>query len=454
MGVPFSVLKPMHPRCPDPSLEFVAQTISNSFRVPSLDVADHRRFSRVGLIGNMNNNNFAILRYLRDLGLDADLLLFENEIGHFQPECDTWSPSKWQPFIRHLSFGNNPRHLFLRSSRAIARDLAPYGKLLGCGLAPALAARGGRTLEVFYPYSPGVEYVDAWWMRELLHGKGWLKRAFYRHVRKRQQAAILRARHCTNLDLDGRTQSVLAAMGRSSQRIGIPMVYNLENPEENSLPATLRILGADIRRHRFVVLSHARNQWVRGSELTDSDWRLANKNNHFLLEGFAEFLRQSGEESALLVLFKYGRDVAHSRRRIAELGLSESVKWLPLSPRREIAYLMRKADVGVGEFIAEGIWGGTGWETLAAGRPLIQRVNYSAQSFPDQTGLPLPPICHAENAQGVARQLFDLWKDVERRLKIGRNSEEWFCQHQGLALAKRYAELLVGSDSDSDPKAS
>ena len=34
---------------------------------------------KIALLGNMNNNNFALLRYFRDLGFDAHLLLFKND---------------------------------------------------------------------------------------------------------------------------------------------------------------------------------------------------------------------------------------------------------------------------------------------------------------------------------------------------------------------------------------
>lgn len=46
--------------------------------------------ARVALVGNMNNNHFALLRYLRDLGVNATLLMFSNEAAHFYPQQDTW----------------------------------------------------------------------------------------------------------------------------------------------------------------------------------------------------------------------------------------------------------------------------------------------------------------------------------------------------------------------------
>ena len=65
---------------------------------------------KIALIGNMNNANFAIMRYFRDLGADAHLLLYANDgqkaLSHFKPECDTWSMDKWQPFVHRTTLPN------------------------------------------------------------------------------------------------------------------------------------------------------------------------------------------------------------------------------------------------------------------------------------------------------------------------------------------------------------
>jgi len=61
---------------------------------------------KIALIGNMNNNNFSIMRYFRDLGTDAHLLRWrDDEIGpnnHFIPENDTRNMDKWKPYIHKL----------------------------------------------------------------------------------------------------------------------------------------------------------------------------------------------------------------------------------------------------------------------------------------------------------------------------------------------------------------
>ena len=66
---------------------------------------------RVALLGNTCNNNFALMRYLRDLGVDAHLLLYSNE-GiegnniHYSPEYDTFHFNKWKVYIHRLPVMN------------------------------------------------------------------------------------------------------------------------------------------------------------------------------------------------------------------------------------------------------------------------------------------------------------------------------------------------------------
>ena len=66
---------------------------------------------KIALLGNMNNNHFAIARYLRDQGFDAHVLLFDDEYNHFLPSCDTYSLD-YMSFCHQLSWGSQQRFLF------------------------------------------------------------------------------------------------------------------------------------------------------------------------------------------------------------------------------------------------------------------------------------------------------------------------------------------------------
>ena len=72
---------------------------------------DPVKAKKIGLLGNMNNNNFAIMRYLRDLRVDAHLLLLSNDgkgsLSHFSAAADTTNMKKWRPFIKRISLSNH-----------------------------------------------------------------------------------------------------------------------------------------------------------------------------------------------------------------------------------------------------------------------------------------------------------------------------------------------------------
>ena len=59
---------------------------------------------KIAVLGNMNNNGFALMRYLRDIGQEADLLLFDddedNYSSHFSLKADTWHLEKWKKYVK------------------------------------------------------------------------------------------------------------------------------------------------------------------------------------------------------------------------------------------------------------------------------------------------------------------------------------------------------------------
>lgn len=395
---------------------------------------------RIACVGNMNNNNFALMRYLRDLGADAHLFLFENEAAHFLPSCDTWHMEAWAPYVHRLTVGNNPRHLPWRCL-SLCWSLRGFGFVIGSGLTPAFFSRAGLRLGLFYPYSPGIEYYRAVWMDRELGNAGLLKRAFYAYVRWHQARGIRQARLRTNLDAGGETDRAFRRLGCSYKPLGVPMVYpELAPPEQ--IPEWLREVTGRLAGRRLTVLSHARHYWVRPPEVPADRWRLATKHNDYLLRGFAAYTRRRAEGRPLLLLFDYGKDTAATRELVDELGIGESVIWMPCCNRREILELLRRVDVCAAEFMEQGIWGGTAWEALAVGRPVLQSVNFTPEDYCALAGHDLPPLLAVRSPEDVERHLLRLHDSPEDAAAFGSAGEVWFQRYQGRALAARYLELI------------
>ena len=112
--------------------------------------------------------------------------------------------------------------------------------------------------------------------------------------------------------------------------------------------------------------------------------------------------------------------------------------------RKEILALLSHCDAGVGQFGVDPgmIWGGTGWEVLAAGRPLLQTVNFTDEEFRRTFGSELPPILDVRGPEDVARHVEGLALRREVSADIGRRAQEWFNAHNGIGLAKKWLELI------------
>ena len=64
-------------------------------------------------------------------------------------------------------------------------------------------------------------------------------------------------------------------------------------------------------------------------------------------------------------------------------------------PRKEILYLIKNSSVGIGEFYENDvIWGGTGWEVLSQGIPLIQ--GFKKKKINSKTNMAMTPLRYSQ----------------------------------------------------------
>jgi glycosyltransferase involved in cell wall biosynthesis len=433
---------------------------------------------KVALIGNMNNNNFALMRYLRDLGVDAHLLLLQNDgIGsrsHFCPENDTWEIDKWAQYIHRLLVWDSAtqvlnRHFFyyvlfrpvflikkmlkqanaacyaplsLRSTR-IAFD--GFDKYIGSGLAPAIFYQIKLQLDIFYPYAIGIEWVgDAFFVNTLQQGNLYQRKSLGK-VCKLQKRGVTEAQHCVNTELSA-TQHEFNKLGVRFKKIAIPMVYNREFIDESLLPAHLMQLKKELDEIEFKIINHTRLEWVNPGSFDDLVWEKNSKNNDWLIKSYAKFLALRPELNCKLIILEYGRDVDATKALIQELGIQDKVKWLPLMSRREIMQLLSWCDVAVGEFYSECIlWGGVGWEVLSVGRALIQGFNFSEESFFSMYGYLPPPLLTVRSSGDILHHLLEMADYPDKCIKIGKDAKIWFDRYNGIDLAKQWMNLLHSS---------
>ena len=436
---------------------------------------------KIALIGNMNNNNFALMRYFRDLGADAHLLLYSNDgkdaSSHFTPESDTWQIEKWSPFIHPTVIPNAPIAAFSApiswlfyvysqlggmingkqthavrpvKRHIIYRTYEAYDCLVASGIAPAMLSRINRNLDLFYPYSTGIEFFNS------LHfttdtQRNVLKRLIGYEVKRRQSKGIKGAKIRVNAEMSA-TKRAFETIGVGFCNLSVPIVYHESYSSHiiSKISDSMKLMSI-LPKTGCLFFHSARIMFEKPVGSIETNWKNENKNTDIFMRSFAELLRIRPSAQVHLLIVEYGPDIEAAKSLVSELEICDHVVWLPKMQRREVMWFLSQVDLAIGEFIkAPGIiWGGTGWEALAVGKPLVQNFLFEKNDFENTYGCPSPPILSVKRDEDILRHLIFAIENPEKIRQIGDEARAWFNRYQGLNLAKKFLDLLKSSSHNT-----
>ena len=418
---------------------------------------------KIALIGNTCNNNFSLMRYFHDLGHDAHLFLYSNEglINEnpiHNPEWDTWEISKWEKYIHRLQVPNGLESVIGRPDKLkpplnldnFKKSLNSFKYIIGSGITPSIMWKINMKLDIFFPYSTGIEWVAE--AENILKLKNYnLEWPFRKFIYNTQIKGIKLAR-IVNIGSGGYTEEVLKKNNINYVHMHIPQYYNLD--EFPLLPPSTNIkdILSKIEHVEFSIFSFMRHLWIfKNNKYSKNNWDTLNKNNDWLIKGFRKFLDKS-KAKAILFLSNWGPDVVETKELIERLQLNDFVVWLPVLPRREIGFLLnRVADLGVGEFVCSKgeLWGSTGWENLAAGIPFLQSINYTNSEFLLEFGYELPPFTlNVQSEEDVAKQMLECYNNKGKVKKQAQENLQWFNDNNGISLAEKWIFQLNSLKKD------
>ncbi|WP_424963023.1 hypothetical protein [Ekhidna sp.] len=375
----------------------------------------------------MNNNFFSMMRYLRDLGVDAYLIPYTTDgkstLSHFIPENDTWDFSKWSPYILNPILPNGRiRGLLSFFHRGRIKEVFDnYDLIIGTGFAPAYAYMAGRSLDIFIPYS---------FRGEFLH---YPKTSNFFNAISRwiQSYCQLQGLNRTKIicGIDHKERIHFKKNGLKIHSLPIPMLYY---EEPTSIPHHLVKTMKCMQKSNFVVFSHLTHGWKNQGFKSDI------KRNDLLIQGFAECVRDYGID-ATLFLIEVGFDVQASKDLIEKLGIGDHVQWLPRFSRKEILELLPYVNIG-GNALSGLFWGGSGWEFLMKGVPMIHNLSNAYES--DHGLDSLPPFYNVSSIREISEAIYEAYTNEEKNKAIGSEAKQWFNANQGYGLAKTYVKLI------------
>lgn len=383
----------------------------------------------------MNNNAYTLARYLRDRGIDAHVLLLDIEPPHFHPAADSYDRS-YQAFTHTVAWGA-PFGFRRTPSTAIARDLAPYDFLIGCGPAPAFVRRAGRRLDVFLPF--GTDFLEYPFLK-VVNPRYQLD---YIAFSQTQRKAIREARwvhlDVSNSDFE-RSFLRLRCRGRRLTA-PLPVVYTpIHSPATIERYHDRTHWHTEFRNvrenHDLMIFHHSRHYWkTTASEIS----RKANDN---LIRGLAQFIAQKPDVRTVLVTMEYGVDVNASKQLIANLGIENHVAWFPQMARKDLMVGLGMADIGTGEFHRSWFSFGTMYETLAMGKPLM---HYRRDELYSATYPKLYPLINVATAEEIAAALTDYVERPEHFRQMGELGRQWLLKYVIDDVLNEYTKLIDGS---------
>lgn len=396
---------------------------------------------KIALIDNMNNNFFALARYLRDFGLDAELFLIPGQVNkHFNPQADTWRDVAELGWVKDFPGTYMLRDCYRASSvKKIQKTFLNYERVISCGLATGILYHAGIKTDLFIPFGADL-YNSPFFSRWQLDyfSPDVVKRAAYACIMsKLQRSGIKTAGRIVANSNWKMASDALDKLGVTS--INLPRIMVYKEP----IPERCQRQYAWIERHDFVVFSPTRHLWKSNADpMSDFSLHGGMKRNDKLIRAFYRLVEKSIYKSPLLILCKYGDDVGASEQLISELKLQDYVVWLPLLPRREIVSIMTKSTFVADQFRQRmsATSSGTTNEALAYGTPVITNTD-GAIADPSDPYFNAP-IFDAISEDEIVKVFLDYGNAPERYIHVKNVQCDWFETHCGRGLVKKYIEAL------------
>jgi hypothetical protein len=386
---------------------------------------------RVAFFCNMNNHPFATVRYLRDAGVDAHLVLLANESPHFHPSADTFSLD-FQRYTHRVEWAD-PYRLTATDKADVRREYAKYSFIVGCNSVPAFFHYAGVDLDVFCAH--GSDIAEMPFMRLASPRRGAVSSVvqFPYH----QSKGIANSRIVAGPKVPF-LEPLYAKLGFKGQRWygTFPPLYardfNPDNIAQYAQRANYHEHFQRIREnHDVVIFHHARHVWV------NAEGKLANKGNDKLIRGFARAVRAHKDVRMALVLFEYGPDLGASNQLVADLDIEANCFWFPLMSRKELMLGVAAADIATGEFGISWNFGGTILEGIAMAKPLMHfREDHL---YPKEE---LFPIMNVANEDDAFHAIRDYVANPGPARQMAQDAHLWFREHVIERPVREFLELL------------
>jgi glycosyltransferase involved in cell wall biosynthesis len=382
---------------------------------------------KIAVLGNMNNNFVALIRYLRDAGYEATLFYIP-AADHFRPIADSFDPD--QKYFIEVNWLENT--FFGIDELKVRDELKDFDFFIGQGTEAFIAKKCGINIDLYFPYGSDF-YKYAWLPQRYTFVQVCymilVKKIPIRELKKRitqslyTKQTIKEAKNVwldiTNPEYEQKLLDI--GLEGSFRHVPMPFIYLPQYQNRKEWDVHWKSHIENIRsQHDFVLVYHGRHEWELSKQYELNTF--TTKNTHHLIIGFAKFKLSNPNAKIALVTLEYGGDVTNSKKLISELDIENSVFWFPKMYRKDLMYLLNNADLGSGEFDKSYLTFGTIIEAMVMGKPVI---HYREDSLYSNQYPELYPLYNAREPEEIAQALQDAYDNPEERIAKGKLAQAW-----------------------------
>jgi glycosyltransferase involved in cell wall biosynthesis len=366
---------------------------------------------KIACICNLNHAQYIVARYLRDFGHEVTLFLMEEQLN-FNPENDSYEGVKG---IKVEQLPWKHKELYKISKQEIVQKLGGFDFYLASEFAPAFLFKAGIKVNVYIPI--GTDLIDypfrkmsqtfppIWEINEQqfhIFQRGGIRNATSTFIN--QNGDLFLERALINIPFEGKRFP-----------ISLPYMYLPELVSEIAISPFKEQIKTLRAEHDVMIISHGRCEFTNPNSVH-------NKGTDILLKGFAGFVKNSSQK-ACLVLMKYGSDLQATEKLAKDLGIEDSIVWLPASGRKDIFPILPFFDAVVGNLFYSHWSYNVAMEAIACKIPLIQR-GPEKQENKDQ----IYPYFHASSVAELMTVFESISNSNAESNLIATKAHKWFTE--------------------------
>jgi len=176
--------------------------------------------------------------------------------------------------------------------------------------------------------------------------------------------------------------------------------------------------------HSPIFFSASRHSWIY-------------KGNDRLIMAFHKYLKRNSK--ALLMMTGLGQDLARSKQLVNTLGISQSVRWLPVVSKKTLVKYYNASDAVFDQFVYPA-FGTLALEAMACQKPV---VSYANTSLWERVHGSVPPMLNASSADEICKAM-TLLEDEAVRERHGSEARSWIERTCEATIVARLQERVYG----------